>query len=556
MMKSEHLNVLVVSGGSFQGLTLIKGLRYSDSVRIIMADSSSENVGKYFADIFYVVPEISKKKQFLNALLKICKKENIKLVIPSTDIELLVLAESLRLFEEQNIFVAVSTKDFLTCIRNKLSLCRFLTEGKFPALPLLNIGDNFLKFPIIGKPLYGCGSKGILILNSYEEMSKHNLLELKQNYIWHPYLKNIDEYSIDCAINFDGTISEFVVRQRLKTIGGFAVVAENIHNSAIEKMTQNFLNIIKLKGARGVFNIQILKHGSRYFFSDVNPRIGTSALFSYKLGINFPLFLCSYINPEVYNFRSHRQKSMKVKMVRYLDEFWIEKIDFKRINAFVFDLDDTLINQKLWISDKIEILWSKFSHVLPEKKEFLLKALQIIEEGNRGKLFDALSQEFNFSEQFKEKLINTYRRMEPDNCPLFPDVFATLKKLRQMGFKLALLSDNPPQSQRQKVKVCNLEGAFDVIVYSRELGQEKPSDSVFKTVAKLLKTPARSLAMVGDNLYRDIGGALDSGYGIAFWLCRRGTFFNFEEELFNKFSEDKYKFIKIQNLRNLLRNFQ
>lgn len=555
-MKSEHLNVLVVSGGSFQGLTLIKGLRYSDSVRIIMADSSSENVGKYFVDIFYVVPEVSKKKQFLNALLKICKKEHINLIIPSTDIELPVLAESLTLFEEKNIFVAVSTKDFLTCTRNKLSLYRFLVEENFPALPLLNIKDNALKFPIIGKRLEGWGSRGILILNSYEEMSKHNLSELTLNYIWQPYLKDIDEYSIDCAINFDGTISEFVIRQRLKTIGGFAVVAENVHNSAIGKMIKDFLNIIKLKGARGIFNIQILKHGSRYFFSDINPRIGTSALFSYKLGINFPLFLCSYINPEAYSLHSHIQKSKKVKMVRYLEEFWIEKIDFNGINAFVFDLDDTLINQKLWISDKIEILWSKFSHVLPERKEFLLKALQIIEEGNRGKLFDALSQEFSLSDHFKEELINTYRRIEPYNCPLFPDVLETLQKLRQMGFKLALLSDNPPQSQRQKVKVCNLEKLFDVIVYSRELGEEKPSDSVFKMVAKLLKTPAKSLAMVGDNLYRDIGGALDSGYGIAFWLCRRGTFFNFEEELFNKFSEDKYKFFKIQNLKDLLMNFK
>ena len=43
------------------------------------------------------------------------------------------------------------------------------------------------------------------------------------------------------------------------------------------------------------------------------------------------------------------------------------------------------------------------------------------------------------------------------------------------------------------------------------------------------------LIMVGDNLYRDVLGALRAGYNSAVWLDRKTTIFNFDEDLFAKF---------------------
>jgi FMN phosphatase YigB (HAD superfamily)/carbamoylphosphate synthase large subunit len=548
----RNLNVLVVSGGSFQGLTLIKGLRYSYSIRIIMCDSSIENISKYFVDSFHVVPEVNKKEKFIDSLLNICVKENIKLIFPSTDIELLPLSESLKLFKKKNIHIAVSDPDFLKLARNKHILYGLLIKEGFPTLPVLDIAELNLKFPIIGKPLYSWGSRGIILLNSRDEMSKYNMIELKTNYVWQPCLKEFEEYSIDCAINFNGKISDFVIRKRLKTLGGFAVISEYVHDPEIEESIDKLLNCISSKGARGIFNIQILKKGSNYFFSDVNPRIGTSAVFSYKLGINFPLFLCSYINNEVYPRSQNNFKSKKIKMVRYLEELWIQKENSDNIKGIVFDLDDTLINQKQWIMDKLEILWSQFRKTLPKKIEFLLTAAQIIEEGNRSKVFDNLASEFKLSYSFKEKLINIYRDIKPKKCPLFPDVLPTIRELKKMNLKLALLTDNPPKSQKQKIRICNLEELFDVIVYSRELSQEKPNKALFKEVSNLLKIPEKSLIMVGDNLYKDILGSLKSNYKSAYWIVREGTFFNFEQRIFDKLIINKYNINKINDLRHLL----
>ncbi len=551
-MKSKSLTVLVVSGGSFQGLTVIKGLRYSDSVRIIMTDSSDENLGRYFVDCFYRVPEVAKKEQFLESLLGICNKEKVDIIIPSTNIELLLLAENLELFIVKNIRVAVSDLNLLTIVSNKLSLYRFLTERKIPVLPILDIRDNNLKFPIIGKPVYGWGSRDMIILISPKEMYKYKFSVLKKDYVWQPYLKDYDEFSIDSAIDFEGNISEFVIRQRVKTVGGFAVITEGKSDSMLKKMSAKLLNLIKSEGGRGIFNIQILRKGHKYFVSDINPRIGTSAVFAYKLGINFPLFLCSAINQKVYNKPQSVPKAKKIKMVRYLEELWIEKENPAEIKGIVFDLDDTLINQKIWIISKLEALWSKFISILPEKEEFLLKAIQIIEEGNRSKVFDALSQEFHFTNDTRKRLIEDYRKIEPEHCPLFPDALPTLKELKRIGFKLALLTDNPPESQKQKIKVCNLDKIFDLIIYTRELNQEKPNKIVFNEAARLLKIPVNNLIMVGDHLYKDIVGALEANYRTAYWLVRNGIFLNFEQRLFDKLFGERYNFKKINNLRHLL----
>jgi len=550
---TSTLNVLIVSGGGFQGLTLIKGLRYSEAVRIIMVDSSHENISKYFVDSFYPVPEIIHKNQFLNSLLHICEREHVRLIFPTTHIELLTLAENVDLFESKNIKIAISNLDFLKVVMNKISLYHFMLQEGFPVLPLLDISSSDLQFPIIGRPCSSWGSKGITVIHSYDEMKKYQLSELKDNFMWQPFLDNFEEFSIDCAINFDGTVSEYSMRHRIKTLGGFAVITENVQDSTIEKMFAELLKVINSKGARGIFNVQVLKTGSEYYFSDFNPRIGTSAVFSYQLGINYPLFICSYFKPDIY-IQSYQEnmRSKHLRMVRYLEEFWIEKQNTHKIKGIVFDFDDTLINQKLWIFDKLSELWEIYSHDLPNKEEFLFKGMQTVEEGNRSNLFDALSEEFGFKDSLKDVLISKYRKIAPQNCPLFPDVLSTLTGLKRHGFKLALLTDNPPESQKQKIEACNLNDLFDEIIYSRELKCEKPDKTVFWEVAKLLRLPVHSLAMVGDNLYKDIIGSLDAGYRLAFWIVRDGTFFNFEEKLLDKIFTEKYHFIKIGNLKHLV----
>jgi FMN phosphatase YigB (HAD superfamily) len=239
-------------------------------------------------------------------------------------------------------------------------------------------------------------------------------------------------------------------------------------------------------------------------------------------------------------------------MIRNIEEKWIRLFPKKTIDGLIFDLDDTLINQKVWITDKIRIMHQQYKNFLPEKKLFLFVAYRFLEEGKRSTLIDDLISHFNLPNSLRDDLIPAFRIAEPESIYVFKDVLQNLLRLKKTGLKLALLTDNPPSSQRQKLEKLNFKDIFDVIVFSQDLNLEKPEKRVFDEVSNQICISPNKLAMVGDNLYRDIYGALNAGHNFAFYLERKNTFFNFD---FDKFIEVSGlatdRIIKITSLNDL-----
>jgi threonine dehydrogenase-like Zn-dependent dehydrogenase len=89
-------NVLVFGGG-FQGLGLIKALRKVAEIRILVADPNGENVARYFADAFFPVPFSTEKQAFLDFILPLCARESVEAIFASTEheVELLPLTTML-----------------------------------------------------------------------------------------------------------------------------------------------------------------------------------------------------------------------------------------------------------------------------------------------------------------------------------------------------------------------------------------------------------------------------------------------------------------------------
>lgn len=85
---------------------------------------------------------------------------------------------------------------------------------------------------------------------------------------------------------------------------------------------------------------------------------------------------------------------------------------------------------------------------------------------------------------------------------------------------LALLTNGPSDLQREKLAASGLGGYFDVVVASGDLGVGKPDIAVFRHVLERLGSPPLA-TMVGDNVERDIDGALAAGIG-AVWINRDG----------------------------------
>jgi HAD superfamily hydrolase (TIGR01549 family) len=221
-------------------------------------------------------------------------------------------------------------------------------------------------------------------------------------------------------------------------------------------------------------------------------------------------------------------------MIRVLADRWLdveEHAPSEPIQGIVFDLDDTLLHQKLWIAGKLQAAAESLPQLIPDREAFLLRALQSVEEGPRDALIDEQAERLGLRPEGRDQLLEAYRAAVPERSVLFPDVVPTLESLRRAGLKLGLLTDNPPASQRQKVKVCGLARWFEAIVYSQELGAEKPDGRGFAACAEGLGLPVERLGFVGDNPYRDALGAHSAGYGRVYVVRRHGTFYNFEASL-------------------------
>jgi putative hydrolase of the HAD superfamily len=104
---------------------------------------------------------------------------------------------------------------------------------------------------------------------------------------------------------------------------------------------------------------------------------------------------------------------------------------------------------------------------------------------------------------------------------VFSDARPALEDLRQT-YRLALLTNGPPDLQREKIEGADLARYFEVITISGEEGVGKPDERIFALTLERLAVPPQAAVMVGNSLSRDIAGAQRAGVK-AIWVNRTGV---------------------------------
>lgn len=518
---------LVVSGGGLQGLSLIKALQELPDLRLLVADCHQENITRYFAHACFLAPLLKDEQAFLDFLFNICRREGVDFVFPATNFELDLLERNRADFESRGVTVFVSSRPLLDLAQDKKRFHDWLIGAGLPSLPGFDTPlDPGVTFPMFGKPRCGFGGRGtvtVLDREGYLALAE----EFKHDYLWQSCLSEFDEYSVDFSVDVQGAISPLAIRRRIRTLGGFAILCEPAVHVQVSAVATAVIRGLVSLGARGVMNLQLLVTRDGCWVSDLNPRVGTSMPLSLANGENPIAFLLG-LGP----IRETPSPSHPCyRTLRTMEERCIPSLGLGLVRAVVFDLDDTLFDQKDWIFRKLAMTWDVERALLPERTKFLTLALRIVEEGNRSKLFDALCQELKLGELERSRLINTYRAVQPDNCVLYQDAKPSLSQLRLLGYRLGLITDNPPTSQRLKLERAELASYFDAILLTGELNLSKPDPRAFQEIARRLQLEPDDLVMVGDNLFRDSWGALDSGFKHAFHIQRPGSFFNFSQKL-------------------------
>jgi FMN phosphatase YigB (HAD superfamily) len=101
-----------------------------------------------------------------------------------------------------------------------------------------------------------------------------------------------------------------------------------------------------------------------------------------------------------------------------------------------------------------------------------------------------------------------------------------IRDLREAGVRVAVVTDNPAASQRQKLARLPFASSLDAVVLTDELGASKPDPRGYLAAAGQLGLAPREMIAVGDSPWRDGLGALAAGYAGAVIAPRRGGMCN------------------------------
>lgn len=283
--------------------------------KVVSADMNELSAGLYVSDRHYLVPPVS-DTDFLKAILDICEKENIGLLIPTSDGELLFFAEKKGFLAKKGVQVMVSSPEVIKTCNDKYLFYRFLLENNIPT-PATFLTDHChsssCQYPLILKPRYGSGGSGVVKINNEEELRffiKRNPDSILQEFI------DGREYSVDVFADFKGNIITVIPRERIETMCGESYKGRTVSDCQITKYAENITKKIK---AIGHLTIQCIKNDKGTLFFEMNPRFGGGAMLGIKAGGNTPLFLVNLMLGETVQPQIGKHK-VGLTMLRYTED--------------------------------------------------------------------------------------------------------------------------------------------------------------------------------------------------------------------------------------------
>lgn len=282
----KDTNILILSAG--RRVELIKRFIKAKEMlkikgNIIAVDISNTAPAIYFADKYYLIPRID-SDEYISSIIDVCKKEDITLIIPTIDTELLKLAENRYKIEKETTAKILLSKDEVVQIcRNKKNTQKFFEENGFGVPKLLSdedIKNGNYDFPLFIKPLDGSSS-----INTFKVINKQEL-DFFINYIKNPMVQEFmvgEEYSVDVFCDFEANPITIVPRKRIATRSGEIAKGQVLRDREIIDDVKRVLDILK---PIGHITIQCMKTKKGIEYIEINPRFGGGAPMSIDAGAN------------------------------------------------------------------------------------------------------------------------------------------------------------------------------------------------------------------------------------------------------------------------------
>ena len=400
---------------------------------------------------------------YIRQLVNICKEDQIDLVMPTIDTDLLVLSQNVAAFEEIGVKVLISKADKILICRDKNHTGAFFESCGLKAPKTYNDYKEYPgPYPCFIKPKDGSSSINAFKVEDEKELAVY--AGQVEDYIIQPFVSG-REYTIDIFCDYEGNPIYITPRERLQVRAGEVLKTQIYMDDTMIAEAEKVCKAFQPCGPITVQLIQDARSGENYYI-EINPRYGGGAPLSMKAGARSAEALLRLIQGEEILYQKDASCNGAIYS-RFDQSVCIsEGDDSQPIKGVIFDLDDTLYGEKQYVRSG----YQKIAEYLGTGYEDAAHKLWAYFQAGQPAI-DAYLDEIGQEAQ-KDACLKVYREQMPD-IDLYEGTLEMIQSLQARGIKVGIITDGRPQGQRNKITALGLDDIFDIendIIITDELG--------------------------------------------------------------------------------------
>jgi carbamoyl-phosphate synthase large subunit len=290
---TQPLTVLVSSAG--RRVELLRGFRAALAAaglagRVLAADRSWYSSALHEADEGVLVPSCD-DDAFVPAVLDLCEKHAVDLIVPTIDPELPVYAAARERFAAAGVTVAVSAAETVGIAADKVRTHAWLVEQGLPTVrqagvDVVRSDPPGWPFPLVVKPRFGSAGIGVAVVHDRDALD----VAVRGDEVVVQEVAQGHEHTIDLLVDSAGRCVSAVPRRRLEVRAGEVSKAVTVRSPALEDVAARVGEA--LPGAYGPLTVQVFAtDDDEVAVIEVNARFGGGFPLAREAGADHPRWL-------------------------------------------------------------------------------------------------------------------------------------------------------------------------------------------------------------------------------------------------------------------------
>lgn len=282
--------------------------------KVHVANSSDISPAFQVADFSVVTPLIY-DNEYISFLKNYCKEHQIDAIISLFDVDLPVLAEHKKEFEDIGVKVVVSDKKVVDICNDKWKTYQFLEGNGFKTPKsyldikkvLSDIEKGELNYPVILKPRWGMGSLSVMQADNETELKvfyEKIYREIQNSYLKYESQESLEnciliqeklkgqEYGLDIINNLEGEYQNTIIKRKNAMRSGETDCAETVYFEEAEVLGKTLSE--KMKHVSNL-DVDVFKVENELYVLEMNARFGGGYPFSHLAGVNLPAALIDWL---------------------------------------------------------------------------------------------------------------------------------------------------------------------------------------------------------------------------------------------------------------------